>query len=287
MWLPLWDRPASLSEVQLLLSEGRVTVGKKSARTGVDFARAVAGLGTDRGVASFQRMAFLMRNGQNFMAVPLGRFEVRAQGSVDLIQQIDVWLDSFRRACRNDTTPPRFAAALRRIDAAIFDYCHYGDKPRMAEILCALGNAESQLANGANFRKTERRTIHPVPPLSPTWITACDDGSPEYRIALSLAAIRGDRAHLVGDIRVNLEPVERQRSRWTWAERNRAVVWSGADLCRNLIAVFTRRVMDAGRAGLEALPWIAASRCRWSMSPNSCLEKQTTAGSKNSFGACS
>jgi CRISPR-associated protein Csx17 len=32
------------------------------------------------------------------------------------------------------------------------------------------------------------------------------------------------------------------------------VVWSSADLCRNLIAVLTRRVMDAGRTGLEDLP---------------------------------
>ena len=254
MWLPLWEKPTTLYEVQQLLSEGRAIVGKRVVRTGVDFARAIAGLGTDRGVESFQRMAFLMRNGQNFMAVPLGRFEVRAQRDVDLLQGIDTWLDSFRRACRRETpsTPPRFTAALRRIDTAIFDFSRYGGKQRMTEILRALGEAERKLASGERFRNEGR--VNPIPPLSPGWITACDDGSPEYRLALALASICGDRERHVGDIRVNLESVERRRSRWIWAERSRSVAWSSADLCRNMIAVLTRRVMDAGRVGLKDLP---------------------------------
>lgn len=252
MWLPLWEKPASLSEVQQLLAEGRATVGTRSARTGVDFARAVAGLGTDRGVSSFQRVAFLMRNGQNFLATPLGRFEVREHRDVDLLQEVDDWLERFRRACRDDTTPPRFSAALRRIDSAIFDFCRYGGKPRMAEILCALGRAEHELANGEKFRKTNKRTIHPVPPLSATWISACNDDSTEFRLALALASIRGD-GH-VEDIRTNLEPVEPKGHYWDWTDKNRAVVWSSADLSRNLIAVLARRTMDAGRTGLETLP---------------------------------
>jgi CRISPR-associated protein Csx17 len=254
IWLPIWTNFASVPELRLVFAEGRAEIAGRQCRDGVDFARAVAGLGVDRGITSFMRFGFLKRSGKAYLATPLGRFEVRAQAKVDLIQQIDRWLDQFRQACRGDTTPPRFAAAMRRIDAAIFDFCRYGGNQYMAEILCALGNAERQLANGESFRRTDRRTIYPVPPLSSDWIIACDDGSAEYRLALSLASIRGDRAHLVEHIRVNLEPVERQRSRWIWAEGNRTFVWSGADLCRNLIAVLTRRVMDAGRSGLEDLP---------------------------------
>ena len=254
IWLPIWTNFASVAELRLVFAEGRAEIAGRQCRDGVDFARAVAGLGVDRGITSFVRFGFLKRSGKAYLAAPLGRFEVRAQVKVDLIQQIDRWLDQFRQACRGDTTPPRFAVAMRRIDAAILDFCRYGGKRYMAEILCALGNAERQLAYGESFRKTDRRTIDPVPPLSPDWIIACDDGSAEYRLALSLASIRGDRTHLVEDIRGNLEPVERRRSRWIWAEGNRTIVWAGADLCRNLIAVLTRRVMDAGRAGLEDLP---------------------------------
>jgi CRISPR-associated protein Csx17 len=165
---------------------------------------------------------------------------------------VNHWLDSFRRACNKDATPPRFSAVQHRIDSAIFDFCRYGGRFRIAELLCALGRAERELSTAAQFR--EERYVNPVPLLSATWISACDDGSAELRLARALASIRGDRDGKVGDIRTNFEPVERKGSRWTWAEKNRAVVWSGADLCRNLAAILTRRVMDAGRAGLDALP---------------------------------
>jgi CRISPR-associated protein Csx17 len=255
VWLPLWERLVSFAELVLLFAEGRAEVGKRPVKNGTDFARAVVGLGIDAGIGAFARYGIVRGRvgGKNYnTAVSLGRFMVVGQPQVKLLQQIDAWLDRFRRACRGEATPPRFAAALRRIDAAVFDFCHYGGKPRIAQILCSLGEAERELANGERFR--DERRISPIPLLSPAWITACDDGSSEYRLALSLASIRGDRAHLVEDIRVNLEPVERRRSRWIWAEGNRTIVWSGADLCRNLIAVLTRRVMDAGRSGLEDLP---------------------------------
>lgn len=254
-WLPLWATLASLSELRLVFAEGRAELSGKQSRDGVDFARAIAGLGIDRGVSSFVRFGFLKRSGKAYLATPLGRFAVRgARREVDLLSEMETWLGRFRRACREDGTPPRFSAALRRIDTAIFDFCRYGGKPRMAEVLCALGNTERQLASGEKFRKTDKRTIHPVPLLSAAWLSACDDGSVEFRLALALAAIRGDREKKVCDLRTNLEPVEHKGARWTWAETSGAIVWSGADLCRNLAAVLTRRVMDAGRAGLGVLP---------------------------------
>lgn len=254
-WLPLWATLASLSELRLVFAEGRAELSGKQSRDGVDFARAIAGLGIDRGVSSFVRFGFLKRSGKAYLAAPLGRFAVRgARREVDLLSEMETWLGRFRRACREDGTPPRFSGALRRIDTAIFDFCRYGGAPRMAEVLCALGNAERQLANGEKFRKTDKRTIHPVPLLSAAWLSACDDGSAEFRLALALAAIRGDRERKVVDLRANLEPVEHKGARWTWAETGGGVVWSGSDLCRNLAAVLTRRVMDAGRTGLDVLP---------------------------------
>jgi CRISPR-associated protein Csx17 len=49
-WMPLWSHPVKLGELQALLCEGRANVGRRQARVGVDFARAVAGLGVDRGI---------------------------------------------------------------------------------------------------------------------------------------------------------------------------------------------------------------------------------------------
>lgn len=254
IWLPLWQNYTSLPELCLVFAEGRAEISGKQSDDGVDFARAVAGLGVDRGISAFVRFGFLRRSGKAYLAAPLGRFIVRERRDVDLLGEVTPWLNTFRRACNGATAPPRFAAALRRIDAAIFDFCRYGGKARMAAILCALGNAERELASGEKFRQTASRTMHPVPVLSAAWITACDDGSAEFRLALALAAIRGSRDGQVGALRTNLEPVAQRDSRWTWAEQSQAVVWSGADLCRNLSAVLTRRAMDAGRAGLTQLP---------------------------------
>jgi CRISPR-associated protein Csx17 len=257
IWLPLWERSMRLDELSLLFAEGRVEVGKRAAHNGVDFARAVAGFGVDAGIRAFARYGIVKGRvgGENYnTAVALGQFKVIPQPQVSLLHEEEEWFEDFRRACRDDKTPQRFSAALRRIDSAIFDFCRYGGNLRMAEVLCALGSAERELANGEKFRKTDKRTIAPVPILSPAWISACDDGSIEFRLALALASIVGDRNGQVGDLRSNLEPVERRGAYWTWVEKNRAVVWSSADLCRNLAAVLTRRIMDAGRAGLEQLP---------------------------------
>src|SRR5690606_18244157 len=48
IWMPLWDRPTSLDELRALLSEGRVTLNRRSARDGLDFVRAVSQLGVQR-----------------------------------------------------------------------------------------------------------------------------------------------------------------------------------------------------------------------------------------------
>ncbi|MGH3055311.1 MAG: type I-G CRISPR-associated protein Cas8g1/Csx17, partial [Gaiellaceae bacterium] len=254
IWLPLWKRFTSVKEVQQLLAEGRVTVRRRRATTGLDFARAAATLGVDRGISSFERFAFLQRNGQSFFATPLGAFDVTERTEVNLLGELDDWLDRLHRACRGTAPPPRFLSALRRIDATVFELCQRGGRGRMTQVLCALGNVEHELSNAERFRKTEKRTIHPVPILSPMWINACDDGTREFRLALALASVRSDGNGSVGDLRVNLEAVERKARQWEWAERSRAVVWSAADLRRNLSAVLARRVMDAGHTGTAGLP---------------------------------
>lgn len=256
MWLPIWSRPSSLDELKALLSEGRVSHGSRPARTGVDFARAVVSLGVDRGIDAFHRVSFLMRNGKSFFAASLGRFEVRGRPDADLLGQADRWLDRFAPAASDEKAPPRFRLALRRIEAAIFDFCQHGGAPRFAEILCALGCAERGLATGEKFR--EAKHLRPLVGLSPEWIRAANDGSFEFDLALSLAGI-WDPEWKVGPLRVNLEPVKlgvnnKGEPFADWLDKDRAVVWTSADLATNLVAVLERRVMDAGRKGCMSLP---------------------------------
>ena len=258
MWLPIWERPLSVSELSTLLAEGRASVGTRMAETGLDFARAASGLGVDRGITAFSRIGFLMRNGQNFMGISLGRFDVCPRGNVDLLREIDPWLSRFRRAC-TDKSPPRFIAALRGIDRAIFDYCRYGDTTLFQAILIALGRAERELANGGSFRvnrDTNRTKVPPLRGLSLQWIFASNDNSTEFELALALAGIH-DPEKKIGPIRANLEPVDWERHCRDWAVSALAVVWNSARIATNLRRVLARRLLDAERNNCERLPLVS------------------------------
>ncbi len=255
LWLPLWSGESSLSELAAIFAEGRAELGGRQSRTGVEFARAVAGLGVDRGIESFTRQGFLKRSGLNYLATSLGRFDVRSRDAVDLLRQADGWLDRFRRAC-SDKTPARFTSALRRIESAVFDYCQNGGEQRFAAVLQALGRAEGELATGESFRTDRangRTRVPPLAALSTDWIAAANDGSPEFQLALALAGIF-DPEFKVGPLRANLEPVDWARRPLTWTDRDRRVVWTAADLAANLSAVLRRRLMDAGRLGVHRPP---------------------------------
>jgi len=252
-WLPLWQRPVRLDELRALLSEGRAVVGRRQARSGVDFAQAVATLGVDRGIEAFERYGYLCRQGRSYLAVPLGRWHVRSQPQVDLLRQLDRWLDELRRVGRDPKVPARFARAAKRIDEAILDVCERGDAGRWQEVVRALGAAERTMVTSA--KTTVDRRLSPLPRLSRTWLKAADDGSPEFRLACSLASLQGEAP--IGPLRANMVPLDQSKG-WpafdTKSMDDSSVVWAGHDLCTKLSACLTRRCLNPLRAGHEALP---------------------------------
>jgi CRISPR-associated protein Csx17 len=252
IWLPVWRSFAALSELKILFAEGRAEISGRPALNAVDFARAVAGLGVDRGIGSFARFGFLKRSGKAYLAPALGAFDVERREPIDLLRQTDAWLDRFRAASANPNAPGRFSAALRRTERAIFDYCRYGGTPLFAEILCALGAAERELAVREG-KISGDDACHPLGGLSPDWLAAAHDGSPEFELALSLAGIY-DGENKLGPLRANLEPFDWQKPYPDWAEKNRTAVWNSADLTTNLAAVLERRLLDGERSGCESLP---------------------------------
>jgi len=253
LWLPLWVRPVNKEELCQLLGEGRADVSGRPARDATDFARAVAGLGVDRGVYSFSRTAFLKRNGKAFLNTALSRFDVRERPEADILREIDTWLDSFRRAAGDRNAPTRFVAALRSIDSAIFDFCRHGSKPLFQRILLALGRAERELALTEGKVGNGKTEVKPLAGLSKDWIDAANDNSPEFEIALALSQLH-DPSFRIGPLRTNLESVDWTKRCRAWAEKDRAVVWNAADLATNLANVLQRRVMDGQRQGCEDLP---------------------------------
>jgi CRISPR-associated protein Csx17 len=251
IWVPLWRRPAGLAEVRTLFAEGRARVRGRPAVSGLDFARAVATLAVDRGIASFVRYGFLVRNGLAYLATPLGRFQVRHGRAVEHLQEIDLWLDRFRSRAR--TGPASVARALRSLEAAILSLCERGGAPRLLDVLIELGRCERSLAR--SLRWALEAGVSPVPALSPGWLQAVDDGSVELRLAASLASVSGrygagESRWTILPLRAQLEPVEtvfpgdRLRVRWR-EETGRDIVWADGDLIDDLQRVLARRLLLA------------------------------------------
>ena len=256
-WAPLWGQPVNLYELDHLVSEGRAQLGKRQVSNGTNFARAVAGLGTEHGIAQFQRYGFLVRNGLAYLAAPLGRFQVRGDHDTtrraDVLFNLDPWLERLRSAAAGRNAPDGLGTVLRQIDQAIMEFCQR-DQPRdLQNVLIAVGRAERWLATSSLRKGTY--PIMPLNSLSGEWLRYADDQkTPEFRIAAALASMQEDRFDGGGSIRVNLEPVRFERGSWRWAEDNSSVSWRGIDPLAALVSVLERRCLEARMESLNQFP---------------------------------
>ena len=242
MWLPLWEQPVSYPSLQAFLAEGRITLGQRTARDGLDVARAISSLGAERGVSAFVRYGFLGRSGKAYLATLLSRFEVQRNLQADLIADLDRyhWLSSLRRFARQSDTPERFRQLTARLENALFAMSQRRDPEPVQATLIALGALHRYLAQAPKGQKQ----LAPVAPLSPDWIIRADDGSHEYRLAASIASLENP------PLNAFLYPLQRQN----WQPASRCAVWGNGPLVSNLVAVLTRRLMEAKRTDAPDKP---------------------------------
>lgn len=246
MWMPLWSVAVSLPELRTLMAEGRAEVGMRKARNAVDFARAVATLGVDRGLTAFQRFAFHERNGQSYLALPLERYKVGEEPRVELLSDLDQdgWLESIRRSASTDTAPASLKRAVRCLDAAIVALCRNSSKRRLQELLVAVGSLERALAR--TLKWTRERFLRPCPSLSEGWLVEANDDSPTWRLAVSLAGIRGEFP-----LRCQLEPVSPMGTRWEEVP-SADVVWHDGGPVEVMNLIVRRRILQL-RGGVGSL----------------------------------
>lgn len=254
VWVPLWSKPASHLEIKAIFREGRITADKRGrlAKTGLDCAAAIASLGVDRGLSSFQRFVFLARSGDNDIAVEAGRFHVKSNPNAGLLHNLQSFLDRLRAFARSDNTPNRIRSLTKRLEDTLFVVASRKDARReIQQTLMLLGELQSALCTGqialiASDKK--RAAVPPVPVLSETWVQAADDGSPEFRIAAALAGLYDKDLPM----RVHLAPVAVDGHDWN--PQSRLAVWGGGSLVPNLIAVLERRLLEAERLELDDKP---------------------------------
>ena len=262
IWMPLWEKPTGLSELKTLMSEGRSQVGARPARNGVDFARAVASLGVDRGLKSFQRYGFLERNGKNFFSVPLERIMVSRQIRVELLNDVDSWLDFFRGKARSENAPSSVGRALNALESSILALCKESNNDqiqawRVQDVLIALGKCEKAIVRSSRWAK--EAFVRPVSPLSKDWLILANDQSPEFFLASSLASVSGNYRDRDGReftmwLRSQIEPIQhRNFSSFDETLENDAV-WSEGDPISVMNEIISRRIMMAVRSGAKSYP---------------------------------
>lgn len=251
LWLPLWQSPTGLNEITNLFSEGRIQVGNRMAAKGLDAMQGICRLGSDRGIANFQRVGLFKGRigGDNyFSSVDAGMLPVQRRQEVDLLSELDQWLIRFRGKASTEKAPESIKRALHRLEKRILTICQYGGSKNLLTLLIELGQTQHALSRSLKWVQKDEIKIKPIANLPPQWISDTDDQSPEFRLASSLASICTPK---IGALRRNLEPVDDYKF---LESRDRQVVWGERDLVDNLIAVAQRRMLDATLTNLSSFP---------------------------------
>ncbi|MCS6796954.1 MAG: type I-U CRISPR-associated protein Csx17 [Myxococcota bacterium] len=266
-WLPLWPHPASWSEVQALVTEGRAQVGRRPARRAIDVVEAIGRLGVARGLSGFERHGYLQRNGKSIFAVPLGRVEAGERPHARLLDDVRGWMDALQRSARstNDKTnvSAGFRIAVKRLaDAAFGAALRSTDRRAWQQVLLAIADVEAIQVTGQQFEHG------PCPPLSVEWLEAAADDSPEWRLAVALGSAARSYTDDGPDdpVRHHWLPLDEAGRRYdirTEGGRSRLkdsprVVAHGRDSMGDLVAVVERRILEAEYGAERHLPLVAA-----------------------------
>ena len=265
-WAPLWSHAANRHELGYLVSEGRAQLGRKQVSSGTDFARAIAGLGTERGITQFHRYGFLERNGRAFLAAPLGRFLIRRDRKkaerANVLFDLNTWIESLRRIASGKNAPAGLGVALNGIESAIIEFCQQGGPADLQNVLIAVGRAERWLSRSTLSKDNDRgKGVRPLNSLSHEWLPHAKDNSVEFRLARAMASIHGERTDgqtKVGSVRENMAPVDLSGGRARWKEDSTSFVWTAGNILDNMLTVLERRCLEGRMHDLTFAPLFSA-----------------------------
>ncbi|MYC26371.1 MAG: type I-U CRISPR-associated protein Csx17 [Gammaproteobacteria bacterium] len=240
IWLPIWKNPATYKEIRHIFNEGRIQIGRRQAKTGTDFARAVITLGTERGIEKFQRFCILKRKGLDYLAVNAGTIPVTDKESTAmLLNEIDAWYRPIIQKS-GDKSSPKSLQLVRNLDESIMSFSTAREKRKsMLQILVNVAKLEQYMVN--------QKDGTPLQSLSEQWLAECDDNTPEFRLAASVASIQG--------IRKNLENIEVKNGRIVQKLGSVRCVWNPNETTiSNMNNVLQRRALDGKMELLDRVP---------------------------------
>lgn len=279
IWCPIWSRPVGLPELRGVFREGRLTIGKRAARSGLDAALAVAALGRSRGMTSFIRVGIYQSDAKMpHTATSLRRHIVgSAQETASLAVELadHWWLAKVRREARAKGAPAALRGSVRAIEDALFELT---TRPQQAYALQRVLIEFGRLGRIIADRPRLHESLSPPPRLSRAWAAAADDTLPEFRLAAALAALHariprtgsaeriesqrtGAKDTVIGlHMRQHLAPLDLSvpiRPEWSVQKGGSLAVWGARGLIDNLCLVAQRRLLEASRLGLRDKPFDA------------------------------
>jgi CRISPR-associated protein Csx17 len=240
IWAPIWDRPATYGELKALLREGRAAVDGRPAQNGMEFAEAACMLGVDRGIAGFMRFNLLKRRGDSYIALPVGRFDVKDRSESDLVRELNGFLEAIGRI---KSPPAEFGSLRRQVEEGMYNVLLRGGEDALGDLAASVGRFYRRvLLTGKEAR---------VPAsLSRSWVSKLSSATgtgAEARIAAALAGMWDQDAPAM---REHLD------------RANRDFSWTGATLAERMARTLERRALLAEQRGLDRNPLGSAYRSR-------------------------
>jgi CRISPR-associated protein Csx17 len=271
-WAPLWNKPATLSEIESLFRSGLAEIGGRPVTAPHEFAVAAIGAGVDSGITAF--VPFELRqttSAQVFEAIPRTPVNVerteRSQRASELLSSLirSGWLDRLPREPTDAKQRGKFVGLRGPVEASILRISEQpNNEQAWQSLLFLLARTQEQI----DRNKSMREQCIPLPPLSAKWFDMAWPHLPaELRIARAIASIgrvaapRSSKNETNYPISMNIFGIERSglHSFKFPVARPLKAVWHNTHPLQVLIKVLQRRLIDSDE--LAATPLDAANPC--------------------------
>jgi len=250
-WAPLWQKFASLDEIEWMLRQGRVEIGGRPATAPHEFAVAALDAAVDEGVSTFARFELCQTtSAQVYEALPREQLHVASgfnasqEHSRLLLPLIKSgWIHRLPSELKRADQKGRFIGLRGPVEAAMIHVAEDpADPERWRSLLLLLGLTQQRI----DRNKTLRERCSPLPLLHHSWFDrAWPQPSTELRIARAIASIgcMSPDARLL----MNVFGV-RANGRQLWFPKSRTphAVWHDGRPLDVMLAVLRRRLTDAG-----------------------------------------
>lgn len=270
-WAPLWNKPATMAEIEALFRGGLAEVGGRPASAPHEFAAAALDAAVDAGVSAFIRFDLRQTtSAQVFEALPREQIYVRRRRGPRYSRLLlplitGRWIDRLPYEPQDSKQRGKFVGLRGPVEAAIV---HVSEDPEDSERWRGLLLLIAQTQQRIDRNKNLREQCLPVPRLHTGWFErAWPDPPPELCVARAIASIHGSPTPTDGvteradPLLVHIFGVEMTRSGaplFPKARPNRAV-WHEGRPTRRVIDVLRRRLLDANE--LDPAPLHASRPC--------------------------